>query len=87
MVRPKRNKQVNMVACDSAGNDLQFMFHSDLTEKVARENVAPTLPSSEGEGFPPSPKGTLIMSTKSMAVSELVPSILLTERALTMSQK
>jgi hypothetical protein len=30
LVRPIRNKQVNMVARDLAGNDLQFMLHGDL---------------------------------------------------------
>jgi hypothetical protein len=59
LVRPIRNKQVNMVACDFAGNDLQFMLHGDLAEKVARDHVTPNLASPEGEGFPPSPMGTL----------------------------
>jgi len=48
-----------MVACDFAGNDLQFMLHRDLAEKVARDHVTPNLASPEGEGFPPSPMGTL----------------------------
>jgi len=48
-----------MVACDFAGNDLQFMLHGDLAEKVARDHVTPNLASPEGEGFPPSPMGTL----------------------------